>query len=96
MLSLERISTNYAVDIPRDDMVALLAAESLLDNNPKIPFEEALSHQLDAITGVRDTEYNGHFGAAIYFTLDFEHDTPETHQQITATIAAHLQRCTSR
>lgn len=33
---------------------------------------------MDKIDGVSDTDYNGHFGANIFFTLDMEYDEVTT------------------
>lgn len=43
---------------------------------------DGLSTLLDRIEGVSDTDYNGHFGSFLYFTIDSEFNTPEKHVEI--------------
>ena len=52
---------------------------------------ETLGELLDKLPGVRDIEYNGHFGSHIFFRVDAEDDTPSLHAQIVATIRHHAR-----
>ncbi len=51
---------------------------------------DCLSTLLDRIEGVHDTDYNGHFGAAIYFTISAEHDSPKKRVEITTLILDYI------
>lgn len=54
---------------------------------------ETLGELLDKLPGVRDIEYNGHFGSHIFFRVDAEDDTPSLHAKIVATIRHHPPPC---
>ena len=49
-----------------------------------------LSTLLDNIEGVCDTDYNGHFGAAIYFSIDAKYDSPVKRVEITTLILDYI------
>lgn len=89
-LMLGRIATSYGVDISDADMISLEKAER---RGVLFPWNEHLCKQLLAINGISDVEYNGHFGASVYFSLDAEEDTPATHETIISLIRTHLDRC---
>jgi hypothetical protein len=89
-MELERQSTNYAISISTDQMLALINAERLYG---PLQMEPHLSERLEKVSGVNKVDYDGHFGAAVYLTLDFESDTTKTHAEIKAVIAEHLARC---
>jgi hypothetical protein len=77
--------TSYCVELPTEDYLAVEhndeKGESLLDKLGAIP---------SSGRGVLNVEYNGHFGAYIFFTIDKEDDTPELHDAIIKTIRAHI------
>jgi hypothetical protein len=89
-VELERMSTNYAVSIATDQMLALMNAEGLYG---PLQMEPHLSERLEKISGVSKVDYDGHFGAAVYLTVDFDSDTTKTHDAIASVIAEHLARC---
>lgn len=91
-MELERLSTNYAVSISTEQMLALINAERLYG---PLQMEPDLSERLEKISGVSKVDYDGHFGAAIYLTLDLDSDSTKTHESIKATISEHLARCQS-
>lgn len=82
-LTFEAQSTRYAVVISRDDFIALTKAEEILA--PGYYLSPSLSDRLDSLPGVWETEYNGHFGAAIYLTIDTDADSP-AHREVLASI----------
>lgn len=88
---VERQSATYCLPMDVDDFIALCKAEGDLNHKGEtIPYEDHLIYRLEGdstrrdadVEGVCRVEYNGHFGAAIHFTLDDEYDTPETHRKI--------------
>jgi hypothetical protein len=89
-MELERLSTNYAIPITTDQMLALINAERLYG---PLQMEPHLSERLEKIAGASKVDYDGHFGAAVYLTLDLDSDSTKTHAAINAVIAEHLARC---
>jgi hypothetical protein len=89
-MELERLSTNYAIGISTEQMLALIDAERLYG---PLQMEPRLSERLEKIQGVSKADYDGHFGAAVYLTLDLDSDSSKTHEAIKATISEHLARC---
>jgi hypothetical protein len=59
-----------------DEFHKIMDADSLGETG------ENLFYKLDAIEGVSGIEYDGHFGANVWFTVDNEHDTGKLHNQI--------------
>ena len=87
-MKLTKISSDYAVEIETTDMLALLDYEHAFTG--RAPDDEKLFDKLARLDGVDSVDYDGHFGAAIYFAIEVEFDTPATHEAITALIEAHL------
>lgn len=84
----------YTIDIPLDDFVAISDAESYKTNNACFePGNSTLCEKLGAQTSAMDVEYNGHFGAAVYITLDVEDDDEKTWAEIEKVIADHIEWC---
>ena len=88
-LKLKCTARQYAIEIAYDAFNALEDAE----DRYLIPYEEFLFQKLDKIPGVDSTEYNGHFGAAIYCRIDAEDDTKQTQSVILSTIQDHIVLC---
>lgn len=84
-LSLERTATSYAVTLDEDDFLALTRIEH------EWPLRRSLCEDLSALSGVSDVEYDGHFGAAVYFTIDIENDENDRHREILALIERHVE-----
>lgn len=87
-MQLIKTSSDYAVEIETSDMLALLDYEHAFTG--RAPDGEKLFEKLPKIDGVDSVDYDGHFGAAIYFAIATESDTPETHEAIKALIESHL------
>lgn len=87
-MQISKISSDYAAEISTDDMLALLAFENAFNGGTKNG--EDLFQKLERLPGVDSVDYDGHFGACIYFGIETEHDTPDTHAAIAAEIEAHL------
>ncbi|AFU87534.1 hypothetical protein CcrKarma_gp350 [Caulobacter virus Karma] len=83
-------STRYAVEVPERDFLALTRAEEILAPGPYL--EPSLSERLEAQAGVWDVEYNGHFGAAVYLTLDVDADSPAARDALASIIADQLAK----
>lgn len=83
---------SYMVEIPTDDMLALLKAEEML-GGPLDSGGELLFIKLQALEGVNDCNYDGHFGANIYFSIEHEHDTAERRAEVIKVIRDHLEIC---
>lgn len=79
-LKLEVTRRSFSVEIPMEDFVALETAEDIPSGGPLC--DDTLCDQLHRLLRAPDVEYNGHFGASIYFTLDIEEDTPSMHVKI--------------
>ena len=52
-------------------------------------FEDYLHNKLEMCDGVTDVDYDGHFGNAVYLTVDQEFDTPRLWQEIEKIITQH-------
>lgn len=76
---------SYAVPIPERDFRRLTDYEN---KHPEIVND--LGTVLDKLHGVGCTEYNGHYGAVIYYNVDADKDTPELHARIVALIREHV------
>ena len=72
----EPSATNYTVAVPLNWFIRLTDAER------KRPLDDHLADRLDKLMGVYDTDYSGHYGSHIFFKLEKEYDTPETHEAI--------------
>ena len=87
MFIKEVTQRNYSISISEERFTEISEAESY--KNPDY-FESdytTIGEQLDKLDGVWNVEYNGHFGSAIYLTLDVEHDNDETWAEIEKIIA---------
>ena len=86
MLNFEIVSKSYA--IPIDDVDDFLANDKYeLDQDAS----KCLYMTLERIDGIHSVDYNGHFGAYIYLTIEEEHDTKETHKKISDLIEEQLR-----
>lgn len=94
---IERGSATYCIPFENDeDFVALCRADDAFKN----PLTPSLLDRLEGdplkapreIEGVSRVEYNGHFGAAVHYTVDAEEDLPDTHDKIRRIIADQVRR----
>lgn len=77
------VSRNIRLNVPSEDLLAILKYESTCPNVP-------LCNKLNRIPGVSDTNYDGHFGPHIFFTLDRENDNRDTRNLVDSTITAFI------
>lgn len=90
----EPTSRSYAVEVEMAAFIALLNAESYTNKTAEeIDAFEALVTKLEKLDGVTDVEYDGHFGANIFFTLDTEKDNAAYRKVIRKVIVRHLHDC---
>lgn len=80
---------SYSLDITDAQMIALLKSEGW-GKSPAV----TLLERLDKVEGVSRIEYDGHFGAAIYFNINADVDTAELRRAIIALIDEHLAALT--
>lgn len=78
---------SYRLDITKAQMLALLDSEGFLKPDPK---GGTLLSKLDKLPGVSDIEYNGHYGAAVYFTIDADNDSADFRAGVKDLILTHL------
>lgn len=78
---------SYRLDITNAQMLALLDSEGFGIPAPK---GGTLFDKLDKMPGVSDIEYNGHFGAAVYFTIDADDDSADFRAGVKGLILTHL------
>jgi hypothetical protein len=81
MMRFEATSMSWSVEIDRD-----LFAKNLLNDNCKLYYD------LEEIEGVSDVDYDGHFGAFVFFELDLEVNVPETLNKVKKIIEEHLKK----
>lgn len=87
-LKLEPVVTSYSVEVPDADFRRLLESEGYSSDRR---LDDFLSTKLDNLPGVYKTDYNGHYGAQIMFSLDREDDTDANRRLILDTIKRHLE-----
>lgn len=68
-----RTNSQYTVDCD---------VKKLHEDDEKREYVNTVSTQLDAIHGINDSDYNGHYGNVVFFTLDTDKDNPETWAKI--------------
>ncbi len=85
-LEFELSELIYSVVVPIDEFARLLnREESSLEDS-------TLCTDLEKIIGVREANYDGHFGNAVYVRIEADHDNAELKQQISKIIRKHLAR----
>lgn len=84
-LTFEVTSTSYSVKVTVEDMIKILDGD-----NEQTSTNDCLYAKLDAIDGCYGTDYDGHFGPYITFTIEKEHDHMGTRQEILLTIQQYL------
>jgi hypothetical protein len=88
---------SYRMEMSVEDMLALIAAEDMKDDgicgadflNLKLEGGRETHHT--GIEGVHSVEYNGHFGAAIYYTVDADLDIPAVHELVVTMLRSSLE-----
>lgn len=75
---------SYSVDLPPEMFSAITKVEDVFVNM------KTLGEKIDALAGTHSTEYNGHFGSAIYFVVDAGEGNPYL---ATGAIKAHVELC---
>ncbi len=94
MAEWEVTCTSYAIPVDDDRFLDLLDSESHVTDNAAFGKDaQTLGAKLDAIDGVSAVEYDGHFGANVFLTIDAENDGAKIKQQINETIELHLNWC---
>lgn len=73
---LDRQAVSYRLEIPKDDFLLILDDDSLRGQGYIAAFLE------DKMTMLFNIELNGHFGNAIYYSVNFEDDKPFLHDKI--------------
>ena len=95
--AIERGAAAYCIPFENDeDFVVLCRADDAFRD----PLEPSLLDRLEGgprkapreIEGVSRVEYNGHFGAAVHYTVDAEDDLPDIHDKIRRIIADQVRR----
>jgi len=68
---------SYCYEMEVDDFMAVEHRDDECDT-----WEETLCARLEALEGVSRVDYNGHFGANIFFNIDTEDDTHELNEKM--------------
>ncbi len=87
-LGLRVCAISYAIDVDDAQFLAMIQAEGYKGGN----YAPSLFDKL-AKTAALDIEYDGHFGASVYFTLRGDDDTPAARAALATIIAGHLTDC---
>lgn len=74
---VECVSRQYTIEV---DLKAIM--DSDFQKEEKGQCDDVLNIQLDAIEGVSETDYNGHFGGYVWINIEAKHDTDETWAKI--------------
>ena len=86
-LMLIQSAVQYAVRLDIDDMLTLVKGER------DMPEDKKLFSRLERIRGVRDVDYDAHFGAAIELMIDAEFDSIAAREAVRSAIENHLRCC---
>lgn len=93
-LIFAKTRSSFAIEIDRDKFLDLLDSESHVTGNAAYKVgRETLCQKLEQIDGVSGVEYSGHFGAAVYLTIESVSDTPDGREAIRSIIKSHLDWC---
>jgi len=87
--------TNYRVAIEGDDTFMLISKWDNELHDRALPPFVPLYKKIDKVDGVNDADYNGHFGASIFYRVEAEHDNEETHAEIRRLIQEHIDMAVS-
>lgn len=66
----------FCVELTKEEFIKILDKEKEQENNND--WDNHLFNELNKIDGVDDTDYNGHFGANIFFSFDVDYDEAAT------------------
>ena len=75
----------YCIEVPLEGMIRLLERERKLVN-----IDDMLSTKIDDYMGVFDSNYDGHFGAYVFYTVEDEYDCPELHANIVKLVEEYI------
>lgn len=84
-LKAEVNARQYVISFSVDGMFRLLNKE-----RERLGSETMLSEKIDDYMGVYDCDYNGHFGANVFYTVEAEYDCPELHANIIKLVEAAI------
>jgi hypothetical protein len=95
LTGFQRYRSSGCIELELDDYIALEKAE----DGTLIDWDDFLNVKLEGkhlagipgIEGVHSVEYNGHFGAAIHYTVDSENDMPSTHAAVARMIKEQVR-----
>ena len=76
----------YSYEVTREYFMLICAKDDEMET-----WEETLCAQLDKLPGVRDVDYNGHFGEYIYFNIDDDEDCEDLRDQIRTMIHTYAE-----
>jgi len=77
-MKIEAFKTSYCIGLTVEEFVRILDGDKKAFEDD----EKDLSQKLDALDGVYDTDYNGHFGPNVFVTIDKENDNMDTWSKI--------------
>lgn len=93
-MTFEITRRSYAIQIDEDAFVSLMNSESYVtDYAAHKKDKETLDGKLNRLPGVSGVNYSGHYGAAIYLSIDADRDKPRLQAQIRRMIERHLAWC---
>lgn len=93
-MKITPLTLRCAVEIDSDRFLDLLDSESYVtDNAAYEPGVQTLDEKLHGVADVADIDYNGHFGAMIYFTINADADQTAVAAEIEPIINSHLDWC---
>lgn len=76
MKAAERLSTKYAVGVTNRQFLNILRRDDATD------YTDTLANRIDKVPGVSTTDYDGFFGAYVFYTVEYADDSPETHAEV--------------
>ncbi len=90
MTFIKKECTSKQYEIKIDDLIKITDTD--FDHGNNDDWNEVLSTKLDMVSGVTDTDYNGHFGHYIFLRIDSEFDNDVVWNEIEKIINDHVKK----
>lgn len=93
-MKFTKTRSTYYIEIDEAKFLRLLDSESYATNYAAFKAgSRTLGQKLDALPGIWNVDYNGHFGSAIHLSIDSGDDNAKTRRLINQVIDEHLEWC---
>lgn len=76
-MELVVVSKSYRLEVPLEDFKIIMEDESFIGNGCYLFWDK-----IQQISEIYDVEYNGHYGPAIFYSVNEEDNTEELHKRV--------------